>query len=356
VVTTNCGLYRLEPSRSILYRGPWKSPVPVAARAYWPGDLTWYGRASDGRLVIGRGMEELWRSRGTFPGPRKGDVDAVALGGSELAFTFSLYRRRTSALYIARYGQPERLIARDETPLTFISSDELVTSHITRRGRWGALALRTGDGSLSRRLAARAVEPQVDRANNVVLFRSRHRLFVFDGARVRRLASLRRLGLDRLPTVEPLGGLVAAHDRRRLVVLDYYGRVVASTDLPAHPKHADGISSPIVANPAGTAVAFTATSGNTAYGSAGRETVYLLDVGEQRARPLFSEQLDFKVCERIASLSWQGRWLLYAATEARAAVVDSSGEAAPIELGEVIAQLPGISHDAEEAVFDVAWA
>jgi len=187
----------------------------------------------------------------------------------------------------------------------------------------------------------------------MVLFRSKGRLFVFDGVWVRDLVSLRALGLTGALTIDPLGRLLAVHDQRRLVVLDYDGRVVASTALPRKPARADGVSSSIVANPAGTAVAFTATSGNTAYGSAGRETVYVLGAGERRARPVFSEKLVFKVCERMADIAWRGRWLLYDDTEQRAAVVDSSGQAAPVELGRLIARLPGLRPDGR---FDVAWS
>src|SRR5881396_3069936 len=60
VVTTNCGLYKLEPNTNVIYEGPWRSPVPPVARGYWPDDLTWYGREADGHLVIGRGMNQLW--------------------------------------------------------------------------------------------------------------------------------------------------------------------------------------------------------------------------------------------------------------------------------------------------------
>src|SRR5206468_2416100 len=143
----------------------------------------------------------LWRSNGTYPGPSKADVDAVALGDAELAFNFSFYRGRHSRLYVAPYGAVERLVAHDEMPLAFTPSGELVTW----RERGGVLALRTGDGQLDRRLAVRARIPQVDRASHVVVFRSARQLLVFDGERVRRLASLKRLGITGIPVVEPLG-------------------------------------------------------------------------------------------------------------------------------------------------------
>jgi hypothetical protein len=188
----------------------------------------------------------------------------------------------------------------------------------------------------------------------MVLFRVGDHLRAFDGQGVRELASLRTLGLSgRTTVVEPLGRLIAAHDRHRLIVVDYRGQVVASTALPEHPERADGVSSPVVANEDGTAVAFTATVGNTAYGSQGHETVYMLGAGEQHVQPLFSEKLDFKECERMAWLAWYGQWLLYSNTEQRAAVIDSSTATAPIELSGVIAGLPGAQ---AEGFFDIAWA
>jgi hypothetical protein len=138
-------------------------------------------------------------------------------------------------------------------------------------------------------------------------------------------------------------------------VLDYGGHVFASTTLLKPPASADGVSSSVALNAAGTAVAFTATSGNTAYGSHGRETVYELAIGETQARPLFSQELDFKVCERMASLSWQGPWLLYANTEQYAAVVDASGASAAVDLTGAIAALPGFRPDGD-GIFDIAWA
>jgi hypothetical protein len=181
------------------------------------------------------------------------------------------------------------------------------------------------------------------------------RLLSVDGVRVRRLGTLRTLRITGRPTVEPLGRLVGVRDRGRLVVLDYSGRVFASTTLPKQPMSADGISSLLAVNAAGTAVAFTATSGNTAYGSNGVERVYVLAAGETQAERVYQQELDFKVCERMAWLSWQDDWLLYADTEQHAAVVDVSGAAGPVDLTGVIAALPGFRPDGD-GIFDVAWA
>jgi hypothetical protein len=340
VVTTNCARFRLGADGKATYEGPWTSPVPQVARGYWM-DYTWFGLEHQ-HIVIGRAMERLWRSRGVYGG----NVGRLALGRRDLAFSY--YRGRRPVLYVARYGGPEHEAARGEWPVAFTNG-----TLVTQSSR-GKVIQRGLDGRRIRELARRASDVQVDPKSRIVLFRATGRLFSYDGISVRELGSLRKLGLTaKFPVVEPLGRLVALRDQRHLVVLDHDGHVVARTPLPRWKTRVDGISSAVVANAAATAVAFTATSGNTAYGSRGSETVYVLRAGEARARPVLSERLDFKVCERMADLSWHGRYLLYSNTELRAAVVDVSGHAAPVELSPAIARLPGLKRDGR---FDVAWA
>jgi hypothetical protein len=80
--------------------------------------------------------------------------------------------------------------------------------------------------------------------------------------------------------------------------------------------------------------------------------VYVLRAGERRARPIFSENVMFKICERMADLAWRGGSILYSNSEENAAVVDSSGRTAPVELSRLVAKLPGLHPDGR---FDVAW-
>jgi hypothetical protein len=328
----------------VVFAGKWKSPVPPVARGYWPQDLAWYGLAH-GHVLIGRGMKQLWRSHDTYIRGRYIDIGAVVLGRGVLAFSY--YVGRQSRVLTARYGGRERLVARGEVPLLFAGSGRLVTW----RDRGGALVLRGAGGEPLRTLATKAADPQVDRANRVLFFRSAGQLFAFDGVRVRPLAPLRELGMTGVPTVEPLGGLVAVHDRRRLVVMGYEGRRFASVSLPRSRHRADGVSSPVASNGARTAVAFSVTSGNRL-----RETVYLLVKGNSRAEPLFAEKLvGGNGCGGSDWLAWQGKWLLYANGGQQAAVIDSSGQAPAIDLSKVIAQLPGIRTDGEGA-FNVEWA
>jgi hypothetical protein len=343
VVTTPCGRFRLDPGGDVTFQGQRTSPVPAIATVYWPRDLTWYG-VDKGHIVIGRGLERLWTSRRSYPRARFA-VGVVVLGRRKLAFSY--LRRGVAELYLARYGRGERTLARGEAPMTFVASGQLVTL------RHGWLLLRAGNGRVVRTLARHAVDAQVGGAAGSVYFRAGSRLFMFDGVCVRQLTSLRRLGFSSAPMVEPLGPLVVVRDERRLVVLNTDGRMVASTPLPVRPRRADGVSSPVVANESGTAVAFTATNGNTAYGSPGHETVYVLASGSRQARPVFTEALQFQECERMASLAWRGQWLLYSATEQRAAVIATSGNELSVDLDAVIAQLPGAG--TEEAAFDVSW-
>lgn len=338
VVTTDCGRFRLEPDGSVTYAGKWKSPVPPVARGYWPDTLAWYGVAH-GHVVIGRGMKQLWRSHGTYPHGRYLDVGGVVLGRGRVAFSY--YRGRQSYVLVARYGQAERLVARGEVPLAF-SSGRLVTWRESGK----TLLLHSG-GTV--RFLAHAIDPQVDHESRMVVFRSNGELYAFDGERIRDLISLRKHGVTGPPTVEPLGRWVAAHDRRRLVVVGYDDRLFASTALPRSRHRVDGVTSPVAADADGTAVAFTLTSGNLL-----RETVYLLARGTHRAKPLLSEKfVGGGGCGAGAWLAWRGPWLLYANAGQQAAVIDSSGRSPALQLSDVIAQLPSTDG---EGVFNADWA
>jgi hypothetical protein len=347
IVTTGCGRFRLTEGATVAYLGPRILPVPRVAQGYW-GDLTWYG-FQRGQLLVGRGHRQLWHSRQRFTGTNPVNVGAVVLGARELAFTY--VRSRRPLLYLAGYRSTERLVTRGETPLAFLGSGEFVTW----RDRSRALILRGAGGRIKRLLVRHASDVALDRQDGALVFRAGDHLGVIEGSRVEGLGSLRGLGVKGWPAIEPLGGLVAVHDRNRLVVIDYTGHLVASTALPGRQQPSDAISSSVVANATGTAFAFTATRGNTAHGSSGQETLYLLGAGEQQARPIFNEQLDFEVCERMADLAWHGRWLLYSTTEGRAAVVDSSVEATSTDLSRLVARLPGARSDGE-GFFEVSWA
>jgi hypothetical protein len=136
-------------------------------------------------------------------------------------------------------------------------------------------------------------------------------------------------------------------------------RLVAGGETPlgftrARPlKRADFVSSALAADARSSAVAFTASRGNSGDGSHGNELVYLLRPGARAARVVYRERLRFAVCERMASLSWRGPWL-YSSSEGRVALIDPRQPAHTVDLSETVARLPGMGRG--DGRFDVAWA
>jgi hypothetical protein len=342
MVTTDCGRYRFDRRGRVSFRRGFALPVPPGANYYM--DLTWY-RLRGGRLTIGHAKRTLWRSQARF-GQRYVDMGAVASDRRAVAFT--IFHGRRQSLFVARLGKAERLVATGETPLGFTGSGALVSQR-----RW-TLLLRGGPDWRPRWLIGGASDVVFDHSAHAVYFVAGGRLERFDGARITRLATLASLGVGRRSQIELLGRLVGLRSERRLVVLRDDGSVFASTPLARPLKRADFVSSALAADDRSSAVAFTVTRGNTAYGSRGSELVYLLRPGATAARVVYRERLTFAVCERAASLSWRGRWLLYSASEGRVALIDTRRPARSVGLSASVARLPGMGGD--EGRFDAAWA
>ena len=343
VVTTDCGRYRFDRQGRVSFRRGFALPVPAGASYYI--DLTWFRIRLGGHLTIGHGHRTLWRSRARFH-TRYVEIGVVAT--SRAAVAYSIFHGRNQSLFVACLGQAERLIATGETPLVFTSAGGLISQR-----RW-TLLLRRGPDWHLRRVIDGASDVVVDHATHAVYFVAQGWLERFDGVRITRLATLASLGVGRRPQIEPLGQLVGLHSRRRLVVLRDDGRVFASTALPPPLRRPDVVSSALAADARGRAVAFTATRGNTADRSRGSEFVYLLTPRVTAARVVFRERLTFAVCERAASLSWRGPWLLYSTSEGRVALVDTRRPARSIDLSAAVARLPGRGGD--EGRFDAVWA
>jgi hypothetical protein len=327
VVTTRCGRFRIQPGGDVVYKGPRTLPVPKGSNYFM--DLTWW-RFSSHHLLIGRGLKQLWRSqRARYSA--KGWLGRIVLGGRELSFSYG------GRLYVASYSGPERMVARGEDPVAFFSGRLL-----TWRTRDWALVLR------GRIVVPHAYDPEWDRVSGIVVFRTGRRLRAFDGVRVRELANRYKLGVRGNPVVELLGTSVSIHDTRRLAVVNYKGRLLASAQLPKRQSRLDGVSSSVVSNRPETVFAFTA-----AHRARGVDTVYVLRAGTTRALPRFDALTDFNGCGYMASLAWHGRWLLYSNGKPGAAVVDSTGRAHAVGLTRVISRLPGVSRDGP---FGIAWA
>jgi hypothetical protein len=340
VVTTDCGRYRFDRQGRVGFRRGFALPVPPGANYYM--DLTWY-RFRGGHLIIGHRMRTLWRSRALF---HQRYVDMGAVASSHAAVAYSVFHGRRQSLFVARLGQAERLVAAGETPLGFTDGGALISER-----RW-TLLLRRGPDWRPHRLIGGASDVVFDHGVHAVYFLARGNLERFDGVRITRLATLAALRVGRRPQIEPLGRLVGLHSAGRLVVLHDDGRLFAATVLPRPLRRADFVSSALAADSGGQAVAFTVSRG--AYGSRGREFVYLLTPGASAARAVFRERLTFAVCERAASLSWRGRWLLYSSSEGRLALIDTRRPARSVDLSVAVGRLPGMGGG--DGRFDAAWA
>jgi hypothetical protein len=288
----------------------------------------------------------LWRSHARYPTSRGSGVGAVAVWQGRVAFSFAVPPAgwRWPTLYVARLGGAERAVARGETPIGWTAGGSLVTW-----GHAGFLRVRDGAGRSVRTLAVSVYTFVFDPGSHALFFLANGRLERFDGRRLRSLLRLTAVGLSAPLTIQPAGAFVALRSRRRLVVIRRDGVVVSSTALPHLKLSTDRVSSEVAADGAGN-VAFTATRGNTADGSTGVETVYLLRPGANVAQPLYRKRLAFAVCERQATLAWRGRWLLYSASEGYAAAIDTLSRRA-IDLSNTIAKLPGT--DAQN--FQASW-
>jgi hypothetical protein len=342
-ITTGCGRFAIDRDGRIT-RTPNRLPVPRGA-AWYPADGAWY-KLEDGHLVVGRWHRRLWRSQSRFtPGY---DIGALTIGPHALAFSYG----NSTRLFVAGLGSPEREVADGEYPLGWTRAGAL----FTRARRGGELRLRHASGDLARTLATGIFDYAFDGTNAELDFVDSGRVLRTDGSAPVAFARLRRLGLSRRPELDPLGRLLALRDQRRIVVLRRDGSLLASTTVPRRRSRVDGVSSPMVAARDSRSVAFALTRGNTAYGSRGSETVYVLRAGKRRATAVYSVQLRFAVCERGADLAWHGRWLLYSASEGNVVVMDGPSRRRMLDLTRTVLRLPG-SHGGEgHANVTASWS
>jgi hypothetical protein len=246
-------------------------------------------------------------------------------------------------------GGRENRIGRGETPLGWTRTGTLVT--LASRG--GVLRARSASGHLERTIAMHTYNQVFDRAGRALLFMARGRLERFDGEHTQRLGRMARYSLSGRESIAPLGAVVVLRDSHRLVALERDGSLLSSTTLPHAKAQGDTVPGALAAEGAGT-VAFTASSGNTAYGSKGLERVYLLRPHTSAAQPIYRERVHFAVCERMAELAWRGSWLLYSASEGYAAAVNTADPASSIDLSALIRRLPGMRGNVER--FDARWS
>ena len=172
----------------------------------------------------------------------------------------------------------------------------------------------------------------------------------------RRLSNLHALGFGRKASFEPLAGLIGVLEGTHVAVLRATGALFASARFaPLHQPFSVAGQSGLVANAAGSAVAFAVTRGDNGNAAIGTESLYVLRAGDHSASEVYSGQVRFAVCERWTSLGWHGDWLLYATTEGKTLALNSRKPARRIDLTPLVRRLA--STDGEGKVnAQVQWA
>jgi hypothetical protein len=305
---------------------------PIPREAVWfSGTGTWF-MFRRGHLVVGRGRRPLWRSR----------EEIAANGiGVIMASPHTVAFQHEHKLYLAPLTGAERPVAQRELPLGWTRG-----GLYTFRYQGRELLLRSATGRLLKVIARQPLGSDYQVASGRLYFISRGVLMSAHGEHTRRLASLAGLGLSADSWLQPLGRLVELLDNNRLVVLRPDGSEFAWTPLPRSQGESESISSSLAVAPRASAVAFTAAAGesndpNAAQLAHGTETVYLLHPGARMATSVHSEQVDFKVCERGASLQWHAQWLLYSNSEGNLVAIDTTDARRTIELTKTVRRLAG---------------
>jgi hypothetical protein len=345
-ITTSCGAFVIGRDGRVRRTSTDPSPVPQGT-SWWPYTGVW-DKLVGGHLIVGRWQKQVWRSSGTFRIAYQ--IGVITIGPHALAFS---YGDRSPHLYLAPLHGSERQLATGEYPVGWTRG-----GFYTRTVRGGALLLRSATGERQETLARRVSTYAYDEASGSLYLTANGVLVRADGRAQRPIASLSKLGFPRRGylQIQPLGKLIALESALRLVVLHSDGTLFASTRLPHGRTRHDTISSQLAASPSAQAVAFTATRGNTAYGSNGIETVYLLRPGDRAARLIHREWVSFAICERGASVAWHGRWLLYSASEGNTAVIDTDRPRHVLELTRLVRRLPGLASDEGNLDLTVSWA
>jgi hypothetical protein len=305
---------------------------PIPREAVWfSGTGTWF-MFRRGHLVVGHGRRPLWRSR---EGIAASELGVIMASSHTVAF------QHDHKLYLAPLTGAERLVAHRELPLGWTPG-----GLYTYRYHGRELLLRSATGRLLKVIARDPLGSDYQVASGRLYFISRGVLMSAYGAHTGRLVSLASLGLSADSWLQPLGRLVELLDNNRLVVLRPDGSQFAWTHLPRSQGAPESISSSLVVAPQASAVAFTAAAGESndptaAQPGRGTETVYLLRPGARLATTVHSEQVDFKICERGASLQWHANWLLYSNSEGHLVAIDTTDARRSVELTRTVRRLAG---------------
>ncbi len=331
VITSGRVSYRIARDGHVARVPTPPDPLPEGVDLF-PASGTWF-TIRRGHLVVGRGREAVWRSRGgTFTS--RWSLGVIVAGPRAVAY------QHDHELWLASLRGTERPVATQELPLGWTTA-----GLYTYRYQGRELVLRSDTGALLSVIARQPLGSEYFVAGNDLYFIARGELMSAHGARVRRLASFRGLGLSGNTLLQPVGRMLLLEDNDRLILVRSDGSVFAS--IPESEWRGSGLTSAFVPAPDGSAVAFTATSGQAHGGT----TVYMARAGAREATPLHREPSELGGCDQGANLQWHGSWLLYSDTDGRLAAIDTAGGRRAIDVTRLVSRLRGVRDP-----FTVYWS
>ena len=289
-------------------------PSVIPTDAGWqPLTNTWYLVRRGGQLVVGRTHQAAWRSPRGFTSESR--LGVIVLGPRAVAF------QHDHKLWLAPLDGSPRPVASRESPVGWTAGGGgLYTYGYPEH----ALLLRGDSGKLVKIIARQPFGSVYFVNDGTLYFVSHGVLMSATGARTRRLASWASLGMSRNTWLQPVGQPARARGRQppggaasqRLGVrVDSAARV----ELRWHLE-------PVGPAPDGSAVAFTATNGQT---SRRRNRVRPATGVARGNRSLITTRVTAGVCAQGADVEWHGAWLLYSNVENDIAAVDTTGAHQP---------------------------
>jgi hypothetical protein len=301
VLRTSCGAFRLARDGAVSRVVPLRGGG--TGRRF--GATIQLRRTHAGLFVLLEHGRVLWRSSGAYPN----DGGSVAFGPH--SFAFGTYRR---GVFLTDLRSPERRVLRGRGlyPVDFTGRGLLIV------GGTRTIDVVSRDGVSVRRYAYRSRNAYAfDERTDTLFFVTPHGVLAsLCGAHLRLEHVLHRV--DGTITIADDGLLVftGAHD---VVVTRRDGTVVTRTRWrPSLGGQDAGVS----VSPDGRTFAFRLSTARPGAKSA-RAVVELLRAGGTRAHPLYAHALGPSGCAVGANLSWSGRFLLYASTDGRRAVLDT---------------------------------
>ena len=348
VVQTSCGWFDLKPSGRVtrLPRSPagfGRGGIAEDGSRHYGADL-FIRRTHPGRFIV-------WRLRRTPAGRLTRTViwrssrDYYNTGGDNAfgphLFAFDDYYH---GIFLTDLRRPERMVMRGRglTPIGFTPGGDLL---ISMRGY--SIAVVAPTGRLLRRFSysGRNSFTWDEHTDTLYFVRPDGMLAAAHGAEVRLIRRLAGIG-GGIWFTPP--GLLVFNGRRSVAITNLNGKLIARDRWPRSPM--DNFDSGLSVSPDGRTFAFRLSSAHPG-ARHGEAVVYVLHVGQSRARAIYRHRLGPSGCAVGASMEWHGRYLLYSSADGQRAVLDTK-TGRRIRLMQLLNRIP---QRGRSQVYDVFW-